>query len=117
MNNDILKEELLHIREDIICGFHSGFPPCCVKFFVTKWVWNLGSKSNREHWRRIRRVRCAKVHYIPCPQCLKDKTFVELKCCPKNCPKVKLVKKTLRKHKKSNGKVFKRRNRRSSKRN
>ena len=102
MNNDDLTDDLLHIREDIICGLHSGFPPCCIKFYITKWIWNIRSKYNKEHWKKIRRVRCAKVHYIPCPKCLKDKTFIKVKRCPKNCPKKKLVKAWFKKLKKKN---------------
>ena len=96
----IEKNDLLHIRDDIICGLHSGFPPCCVKFFITKWIWNLASKANREHWKKIRRVRCFNVSYIPCPKCLKNRTFVKLKKCPKTCPKLKRVKVWLKARKK-----------------
>lgn len=94
-----LKHFLLHLREDIACGFHSGFPPCCIKFFITKWVWWGNSKARKEHWKKIRRIRCSKVNYIPCPKCLRNKTFVELKKCPKNCTKLKLVNEYYKKNK------------------
>jgi hypothetical protein len=93
-----LKDYLLLLKEDITCGLHSGFPPCCIKFFITKWVWNIYSKSNRDHWKKIRRVRSFKIQYIPCPKCLKNKTFVHLKKSPKNCPKIKLVKKMIKQY-------------------
>jgi len=87
------KQALLSIRRDIICGLHSGFPPCCVKFFVTKWIWNVGSKNSNKYFEKI---VLAGPWYIPCPKCLKNKTFVPVKECPENCAKVKYVKRKLR---------------------
>lgn len=81
---------------------HSGFPPYCIKFWITNWFWNRSSKANQEHWKKIRRVRCFDVQYIPCPKCLKERTFVKIKKCPKNCPKKKLVKKIIKRDRKEN---------------
>jgi hypothetical protein len=88
----VSKEALLHIREDITCGLHSGFPPCCIKWYITKWIWNLDTKLFDKHWGKIRGVKGIDISYIPCPKCLKNKTFVKLKKCPKSCPKKKRVK-------------------------
>jgi len=100
-DQSLLKQDLLRIREDIVCGFHSGFPPCCIKFFVTKWLWMGNTKARKDHWKKIRRVRCFDVEYIPCPECLKNKTFVKLKKCPKTCAKLKRVKAWIKKEKKN----------------
>jgi len=106
MKKPLSKEDLLLIREDITCGFHSGFPPCCIHFFIFKWWPNILSKRMRilskrmrEHWKAIRRVRKYDIQYIPCPQCLKDRNIVEVKKCPKNCTKKKLVAKLYKKSK------------------
>jgi hypothetical protein len=86
MDQETTKLVLNKIKIDISCGIHSGFPPCCVKFFVTKWVWHRFHKSNNKHWDNIRAIDSFDINYIPCPKCLKNKTFVKLKKCPKNCP-------------------------------
>ena len=99
-----LKQELISVKHDIVCGLHSGFPPCCVKFYITKWIWNLGSKTNHKHWNKLRDLDKTKkysIDYIPCPKCVKNKTFVELKRCPKNCSKKKWVKSFLKKRNKN----------------
>lgn len=74
-----------HLPYDIHCGRHSGFPECCIKFFITKWIWNYS--RYKLHWKKLGRLRKNRPDYIPCPTCLKNKTFVKLISCPKNCKK------------------------------
>jgi hypothetical protein len=106
MQNSDLKNDLLSIRDDIICGFHSGFPACCIKFYVTKWIWNIGSKTNQKHWKKIRSIKSFIIEYIPCPKCLENRTFVKYKKCPKSCIKLKRVRAWIKKSKlKTKGKA------------
>lgn len=37
-NADILRR-LKHLPKSIECGLHSGFPPCCVAFYVNHKMW------------------------------------------------------------------------------
>jgi len=70
---------------DIECGRHSGFPDCCVRFFVIRWITkDTDSKFSKDYRAKLNRL---KKHpgYIPCPKCLKNKTFVKVKKCPDNC--------------------------------
>ena len=73
-----LRIKLRHIKNTVECGIHSGIPDCCIKYYVTKWMW-LSDEARRK---RIKRI--VGVGYVPCPQCLKKKKFVTtLKKC--NC--------------------------------
>lgn len=31
--------------EHVQCGMHSGFPPCCIAWFVTGWVWVRAART------------------------------------------------------------------------
>lgn len=31
--------------EHVQCGMHSGFPPCCIAWFVTGWVWVRAARN------------------------------------------------------------------------
>lgn len=62
-------------------GLHSGFPPCCVTFFVQIWCALMS-----DYQRVLRRVRAdhARVSYIPCPDCVLSKKFVTMKKCSRH---------------------------------
>ena len=85
MNKDKIKWELNRCGDDIKCGFHSGIPACCIKYYVTVWKW----KSEKE-W-MIRNAKVSKVeekikrnfYYIPCPDCLRIRNVIIVKPC--NC--------------------------------
>lgn len=79
------------------CGLHSGFPPCCVVFFVQVWwpahMLDGSSPALRktralmsDYQRVLRRVRAdhARVSYIPCPDCVLSKKFVMMKKCSRH---------------------------------
>lgn len=70
------------IPYEIHCGRHSGFPDCCIKFYITEWIWHdIDSQFRRDHLKRLEDAP----GYIVCPKCLKSKNFIEVKCCPKSC--------------------------------
>jgi hypothetical protein len=88
------------------CGLHSGFPICCIEFFV-RGYWplmehmsslNAHGESVRElldraslqqatALRAMERYRDAVRRsdvtpgYIPCPRCLKSRRTVRVRCC------------------------------------
>lgn len=79
---DISNPFQLHHINQIFCGFHSGFPPCCISFFVKEWIPNLDGHykghSLDEHRENLRSSRCG---YVPCPDCFASKNFVKVKRC------------------------------------
>lgn len=69
------------------CGLHSGFPRCCIIFFVTAYAPlgfadHLRTKERRafEHYKKLNRDR-GMDGYIACPQCLIKRTVVRVKPC------------------------------------
>lgn len=85
----ILSFNLSLIPYEIHCGRHSGFPDCCIKFYVTKWIWyDADSKFRKNHIKLLKKyvwTDDSVSGYIVCPKCIKSKTFVEVKKCPKGC--------------------------------
>lgn len=76
---------LLNLNLDIVCGINSGIPPCCIKYWVQKWMWI--DWHNPPPWAVKRRKLGKGFGYVPCPKCLKSKKIVRLKdCLRKECP-------------------------------
>jgi hypothetical protein len=70
------------------CGLHSGFPICCIEFFVKDYMPIVERPTSPEASRAIANYRDAirrrgdiKPGYIPCPRCLKSRRTVRVKCC------------------------------------
>lgn len=67
------------------CGLHSGFPPCCIEFFVTTWrpLALARLDSNHPGLAAVDEYRQLLGHngYIPCPSCLQEKRAVRVKHC------------------------------------
>jgi hypothetical protein len=59
------------------CGLHSGFPPCCIRFFIE----TDGRPLDRHY--KIAMEAARPLGYLPCPVCLREKRFVEVRRC--NC--------------------------------
>jgi len=72
------------IPYDICCGQHSGFPECCIKFWVIKWTWAtyIDSKFANDYRKKLNKYHPG---YIACPKCLRAKNFVDVQPCPKSC--------------------------------
>lgn len=97
LSNNAIRKRLKHLGETIECGLHSGFPPCCIQFYVTVWLWvpkTRKSKFFREYWEKMDRNhkhgktrssydKETYIGYIPCPSCLNKKNFIKVKRCPK----------------------------------
>jgi hypothetical protein len=91
------EEDLL----DIECGLHSGFPPCCVIFYITVWARSVGFKKDKSsvdmfHFTQFcenyltpvtRLTGLAVSGYVPCPACILARHFVTTKKC--NCMDIK----------------------------
>lgn len=77
------------IPYEIHCGKHSGFPDCCIKFFITRWITkDPNSKFRKDYCKRLIKLMPG---YIPCPKCVKNKTFITVKKCPVNCKLKRLI--------------------------
>jgi hypothetical protein len=74
-------------NDDEVRGRCSGIPECCVKFFIEQRPFGETSHSYKEHTKRMDDMRERfEFQYIPCPDCLGAKRFVELKLCNEsNC--------------------------------
>lgn len=60
-------------------GVHSGFPKCCVDFFMGPWSSikikdRVASPSYRAKW-----------GYVPCPRCVKENRRVKVHTCTMSC--------------------------------
>lgn len=68
---------------DVNCGLHSGFPPCCVYFFVAFWrrceTGNLKKLADRQTAEKG--VGLESPGYVLCPACLLAKGVVKVKRC------------------------------------
>jgi hypothetical protein len=58
------------------CGLHSGFPPCCIEFFVNTYKPHRLAAA-MEHHNLLVQHSDAPRGYIPCPRCLFDRRFVK----------------------------------------
>lgn len=75
--------------ETIECGLHSGFPRCCIAFFVKTWRLLFvainqaprgeGARARRGYNAYLRQTRGT--NYVPCPNCLSKRRFVNVKAC------------------------------------
>lgn len=86
--------------DDIAKGIHSKIPTCCVAFFVTEWVpWVAAYGQNTPHPHQedmlhhglttIEHAKSGKPpQYVPCPDCLRNKSFVEIHECTDECANV-----------------------------
>jgi len=89
---------------NVDCGIHSGFPACCIVFFVKvwdRWVLSLASlhAHGETHAQLLQRADSQQkeallatdsyrdmigdlhVGYVPCPRCLLDRSFVVPRKC------------------------------------
>ena len=77
---------------EIHCGKHSGFPDCCIRFFISRWISkDLDSKFCNDHRAKLEKLGSKHPGYIPCPKCLKNRTFNKVLLCPRNCKKKILI--------------------------
>lgn len=77
---DVLLVEVPEMSQFVTCGRHSGFPDCCVWFFMSQWLPAYLQRTTffEEYGAKIDE---AMPGYVPCPTCLENKTFVEVKRC------------------------------------
>ena len=71
------------LQHDVVCGLHSGFPPCCVIFYITKKRWMAVEENDRYMAKISRREKSLKrrINYVPCPECLRAGRIVRCKPC------------------------------------
>jgi hypothetical protein len=77
------------------CGLHSGFPPCCITFFVKTWaplhLHRKASKTDRVAMKEYRDAMLLLIKrgelehgYVPCPDCFRDRRFVVVQECSRH---------------------------------
>lgn len=79
-------------------GVHSQIPICCVSFFVVRWMpWQklysqglYGQAIPHPYEDDLRLAglgepRTTAPHYLPCPDCLRSRRFVEIHNCTEAC--------------------------------
>ena len=86
--------DLTHIE----CGLHSGYPRCCVLFYVKFWwpyhaAWHAGRAdlSGVAPYRQTLDALKIRAGYVPCPACALAENIVVPKPCPTTCPTIKLA--------------------------
>lgn len=77
------EQQLSWLDRHIVCGFHSGFPPCCVKFFVGTWIWAIHDYECSLYQKHFDKILKLNPGYVACPTCVRKKKFVKVKRCPK----------------------------------
>lgn len=78
--NQYLVILLKNLHRTIECGLNSGYPPCCVAFYVN----GLLNFTARQHKNYRKKLRANPFGYIPCPDCLEKLNKVKGKVCPEN---------------------------------
>jgi hypothetical protein len=90
-HEDILRR-LRQLPKSFECGVHSGFPTCCIVFYLTRKIW-MTELENERYNSLIRQKRYYVYNdvgaidkivpsYIPCPRCLELNHFVtDIKAC------------------------------------
>jgi hypothetical protein len=72
------------------CGLHSGFPACCVAFFVKTWaplkLSRRASKADRAATDAYSAALCqvGQDGYVPCPDCFRIRRFVDVQECSRH---------------------------------
>lgn len=96
----------IHALKDITCGMHSGFPKCCILFFISVWrhymymLYDLDTLPERTYRRSqalftefqemLEAQGIGRAGYIPCPRCQLEKNIVKVKTC--NCRRQRTLK-------------------------
>ena len=77
---------------DLRMGECSGFPPCCIAWFLTGWKLIYGSIEDfydRPTWRAKLILwyheMCGESGYVPCPLCLISGARVRVRRCTDEC--------------------------------
>lgn len=77
------EETLFHINR----GLHSGFPSCCVRYFLFRVTYFTDGMTYLSHMvRRLARYdRFCKINYVRCPRCILTNRVVEAHECSWAC--------------------------------
>jgi hypothetical protein len=80
---------------DFRMGRCSGFPDCCILFFISVWRPVYGdldvSPSDKVKWRKrflgwyMKKAGNFKCGYVPCPLCIMSGARVEVRKCTPEC--------------------------------
>lgn len=81
ISNDHRQRLLNHLSKTVECGTHSGYPACCISFYVIRLL-----SFSRQQFRNYKKKMVQSQidwQYIPCPDCLSSGNKVKSKRCPK----------------------------------
>lgn len=92
MSKEMTTEEIVWHYE---FGVDSGIPRCCILFWIDEYssgigdtkIWPEGAKLWTSFYMGLINHNCPEVEYIPCPNCLNRKDFVEIKKCGPRYPR------------------------------
>jgi hypothetical protein len=85
LSKSALMVRLNHLKNIVKCGTHSGFPPCCIQYYITVHMWRSDLAMVRYCNKAVNRgieVRNKAPGYIPCPSCLEKGKFIRVRKCP-----------------------------------
>jgi hypothetical protein len=82
LTDDYILVRLKHLSKTIECGIHSGIPACCILHYVTVHIWRTREEQSAYLALVDATARNVDYDYIPCPQCLEARAFVETRACP-----------------------------------
>lgn len=85
LSDEAMLRRLKHLPNTITCGIHSGFPPCCIHFYITKKLW-MTEEENIEYMKKCFEADLNSLgkpsQYIRCFSCIEKNNFIEVKPCP-----------------------------------
>lgn len=62
-----------------LCGITTGIPLCCIAWYSGGWHL-LDKEARAAHWPDSEEM-IKRLQYIPCPECIKNKNFVNVWYC------------------------------------
>lgn len=87
-------------RKERTCGLHSGYPVCCVEFYISQWRhWSYDERE--AYYREAETAFFAKfkdryLYCLPCPRCLSKSHFMQNRGAPCECLKEHRLEKLVR---------------------
>lgn len=72
----VVQNRQMVLLQDVVNGLYSGFPPCCVLYYCHLVSFGI---APARHTKMLHGEWPDDVEYVPCPDCLSKKNFVEVK--------------------------------------
>lgn len=90
LDNNLDSDNCLSCQNKInhrLYGEHSGFPPCCIKYWDSEWQIVPYEEKVKFFFekRKIENRLNRPIYYIPCPTCTNNQDFVTVHFCGAEC--------------------------------